>query len=90
MRSHELLEGLELLRCTDDFEDKCLGAKVDDMRAWNTSPSDISSARRRSAWCRDLDEQQLTLNGLAGSELAQSQNVDELVHLLFDLLQRLL
>ena len=57
-------------------------------RAWNTSASAISSARR-SGRRRDRDQRELALDRLARLQLADAQDVDELVHLLLDLLERL-
>ena len=87
VRAHELLEGLELLGCADDLEDQRFWAEVDHAGLEDVAERhQLGTALRR---CYDLDEQKLALDGLARGELRESQHVDEFVHLLLDLLERL-
>ena len=86
MRSDELLERVELLGRADDLEDDRVGAQVGDARVEDLGEGDQLGAPVGGRG--DLDQRELALDGLAGLELADAEDVDELVHLLLDLLER--
>ena len=88
MRADELLERVELLGLADDLEDERLRPDVGDPRV-----EDVGQRHQLGAPLgrrRDRDQRQLALDRVARLELAHAQDVDELVHLLLDLLERLL
>src|SRR5207248_1017470 len=88
VRAEELLERIELLRLSDDLEDERLRPDVR-----NTRVEDVRQREQLGAplGCRrDGDQRQLALDRVVPLELAHTQHVDELVHLLLDLLERLL
>ena len=84
----ELLEGVERLGRADELEDHRLGAEVGDLRAERLGDREELGPALRAD--RDLDQRELALDRLARLELADPEDVDELVHLLLDLLQRVL
>ena len=88
VRAQELLEGLELLRRADDLEDHRSGPRSA-TRASKTLGEGHQLARAGSGG-RDPDERELALDRLAGLERRDAEDVDELVHLLLDLLERVL
>ena len=88
MRADELLEGVELLRRADDLEDDRVRPEVRDPGA-----EDLGEGEQLAAPVGgrvDLEKGELALDRLAGLELVHAQDVHELVHLLLDLLDRLL
>src|SRR5581483_1854645 len=88
VRADELLEGVELLRPADDLERERLAADVRHARVEHLTELDQLRAlvRRRA----DGDERELALHRLVRGELGDAQDVHELVHLLLDLLERVL
>src|SRR5579862_666692 len=86
MRTDELLEGVAVFRRAGELEDDGVGTEVDDTRVEDLAERHQlgALARRR----RHLHEDELALDGLAGNELCDAEDVHELVHLLFDLLER--
>ena len=86
VRTDELFERVDLLRGADELEDDRVGAEVGDARAERVGERDQlgALARRRC----DLQQCELALDGLAGNEFLHAEDVDELVHLLLDLLER--
>ena len=88
VRTDELLERIELLGRPTTSKMSASGP-ISTTRAPNTSPSAISSARllRRR---RDRDQRSSRSTDSPGSQLDDAQDVDELVHLLLDLLERVL
>src|SRR3954452_1848172 len=88
VRAHELLEGVELLRRADDLENDRVRPEVGDPRTEDLGEGEELAAplRRRI----DFEQGELALARLARLELVDAQDVHELVHLLLDLLERLL
>ena len=86
VRAQELLEGLELLRRAHDLEDHGIGAEVGDARVEDVGEGDQLRAPARVG--RDPDERELALDGRAGLERRDAEDVHELVHLLLDLLEQ--
>ena len=72
----------------DDLEDDRVRAEVGDARVEDLGERDQLAAPvgRRG----DLDQRELALDRLAGLELGHAEDVHELVHLLLDLLERVL
>ena len=88
VRTDELLERVEILRAADDLERERVAADVRDPRAEHLAERDqLGTLVRRGA---DGDQRQLPLDRLARAQLDHPQDVDELVHLLLDLLERVL
>ena len=88
VRANELFERLELLGAPDDLERDRVAADVRDARAGDLAERDQLGALvgRRA----DRDQRELALDRLVGPQLGDAQHVDELVHLLLDLLERVL
>src|SRR5919201_75641 len=87
VRADELLERVDLLRLADELEDDRVRADVG-----NPGVEDVGERHQLGAalgGSGDRDQRQLALDRLAGLELADAQDVDELVHLLLDLLERM-
>src|SRR5437868_9977588 len=88
VRTDELLERVELLRLADDLEQDRVRPDVGDARAEGVGKREqLGAALRRRA---HRDQRELALDRVARLELADAQHVDELVHLLLDLLERVL
>src|SRR5712691_1929988 len=88
VRAHELLERVDLLGMADDLEDDRVGAEIRDACVEGLGQRYQLSALGRT--CGDLEQGELSLDRLARLELAHPEHVDELVHLLLDLLERML
>jgi hypothetical protein len=88
VRTDELLERLDLLGASDKLEGDRIAADVGDARAGDLAERD--ELRPPVGRHRDGDQRQLALDRLVGAELGDAQHVDELVHLLLDLLERVL
>src|SRR5262249_44610015 len=86
--AHELLEGVELLWPADDLERDRIAADVGDARAEDLAERDQLGALVRRG--TDRGQRRLALDRLAGRQLDHPEDVDELVHLLLDLLERVL
>src|SRR3990170_641337 len=88
VRAHELLERVDLFRVADDLEHDRVRPEVGDAGVESLGQRDELAApgSRR----RDLQERELTFDRLVGLELAHPEDVDQLVHLLLDLLERVL
>src|SRR5436853_2641058 len=86
VRADELLERVDVLRRAGELEDDRVGAEVDDAGAEDLAERHQLGALRRRR--RDLHEDELALDRLAGHELRDAEHVHELVHLLLDLLER--
>src|SRR3569833_1078995 len=86
VRPDELFERIDLLGRADELEDDRVGTDVGRARAHCIGERHQLGPLVRGR--RDLDQRQLALDGLAGDELLHAQDVDELVHLLLDLLER--
>src|SRR6266540_5724645 len=88
VRADELLERVDVLGQADDLEDQRLGPEVGD-----ASLEDVGEREQLASLVgrgRDLDQRQLALDRLARLELVDAEHVHELVHLLLDLLERML
>ena len=86
VRADELLERVDLLRRADELEDERVGAEVGDARVEDVGEREqLRAAVGRRG---DLDQRELALDRLAVRELGDAEHVDELVHLLLDLLER--
>src|SRR5436190_169657 len=88
VRANELLERVELLGLADQLEDDAVGPDVRD-----PGVEDVRERHQLGAPLRrggDRDQRELALDRIPGLELPHAQDVDELVHLLLDLLERLL
>src|SRR5579884_765354 len=84
----ELLERVDGLHRADELEDERVRAEVGD-----PGPEDLAQRHQLAAGARrrrHLDERELPLDRLARYELLDAEHVDELVHLLLDLLERAL
>ena len=88
VRADELLERVDLVGRADDLEHDRVRADVGHAHAEHVGEREQLRALRRRGGDRDQGE--LPLDRLAGLELAHPQDVDELVHLLLDLLERVL
>src|SRR5919197_2545398 len=88
VRPHELLEGVDLFGGADELEDDRLRADVGDACVERLREGDQvgALAGRR----RHLEQRELALDRLARGELLHAEDVDELVDLLLDLLERML
>src|SRR4029077_13532677 len=87
VRANELLERVDLLRFADDLEHHRVGPDVRDASLEHLGERhQLGPALRRR---RDRDQRELALDRLARLQLADAQDVDELVHLLLDLRERL-
>src|SRR3954454_12555749 len=88
VRTDELLERVELLGPADDLERERVVADVGDARAEDVAERDHL---RALLWRGGHgDQRQLSLDRLARRELRHAEDVHELVHLLLDLLERVL
>ena len=86
--TNELFERLDLVGAPDDLEGHRVAADVDHVGACDLAERDeIGATVGRDA---DRDERELTLERVVGAELGHAEHVDELVHLLLDLLERVL
>ena len=88
VRAAELVERVELRRHADELEHHGVRAEVEHAAVHRLGHRD--QLRALVGGCADLDEQQLALDRLVGDELGHAQDVDELVDLLLDLLERVL
>src|SRR5438034_5621175 len=87
VRPNELLERRDFLGVADDFEHDCVRPQVR-----HPGPEDLGERHQLASAAGGsvhLDESELTLYGLARFERADAKNVDKLVHLLLELLERL-
>src|SRR5436305_9038933 len=88
VRAEQLLEGVDVLGPRDDLERDRVVGEVDDGRTRDTSRGEQIRARagRRS----NSDERELAFDGVLRAQLVDPEHVHELVHLLLDLLERVL
>src|SRR3954468_6892798 len=88
VRAKQLFEGVDVFGTRDYLErDRAVG-EVDDLRAGDARRGEHVCARAGRS--RNRDERELTLDGVVSTELVDAEHVHELVHLLFDLLERVL
>src|SRR5215831_17792746 len=88
VRADELLERLDLVGAPDELERDRVTADVGDAGTGDLAERDEVGAT--IGHHADRDQGQLALHRLVGSELGDTQDVHELVHLLLDLLERVL
>src|SRR5256885_3240620 len=85
---NELFEGLDLVGAADELEGDRIAADVGDLRARDlTERDELGTPVGSNA---DRDQRELALDGFVGPQLGDAQDVHELVHLLLDLLERVL
>ena len=88
VRTNQLFERVHVVRPSDDLERDRVVGEVDDRGSRRAcSGKQVGAFARRR---RDGDERELALDGVLRSQLADSEHVHELVHLLLDLLQGVL
>src|SRR5262249_16628175 len=88
VRADELLERLDLVRAPDELERDRVTTDVGDPGAGTLAERDEVGAAIGSDGHRD--QRQLALHGLVRTKLGDAQDIHELVHLLLDLLERVL
>src|SRR4051794_8304291 len=88
VRADELFEGVDVVGAADDLEDEGVAAELGDARLEHLGEREqLGPALGRRG---DGDQCELPLDGLARLELEHAEDVHELVHLLDDLLERVL
>src|SRR5580765_579780 len=86
--ANELFECLDLLGAADELERDRVAADVGNACTGHLAERDELGASVRGHG--DGDQRELPLDRLVGAQLGDAEHVDELVHLLLDLLQRML
>src|SRR5262249_41450449 len=86
--AYELFEGLDLVGPADELEGDRVAADVGHLRAGDLAERD--ELRAPVVGDAHGDQGELPLDGLFGAQLGDAQHVHELVHLLLDLLERVL